>query len=91
MFEELGDPWGLRKEEGREDLLKVLKVEKVSWLEVLDTDKECLWWSGRHKADFQHIEIDDDDNWQWTCLRRSGEEGGDTGEPVTLTLNQDYF
>ena len=29
-----------------------------------------------------HNEIDDDDNWQWTCLRRSGEEGGDTGEPV---------
>ena len=54
MFEELGETWGLRKEEGREDLLKVLKVEKV-WLDVLDTDKECLWWSRRHKADFQHI------------------------------------
>ena len=53
MFEELGETWGLGKEEGREDLLKVLKVEKVSWLEVLD--KECLWWSGRHKAYFQHI------------------------------------
>ena len=53
MFEELGDPWGLRKEEGREDLLKVLKVEKV-WLEVLDTDKECLRWSGGQKDDFQH-------------------------------------
>ena len=66
MFEELGETWGLRKEEGREDLLKVLKVEKVSRLEVLDTDKECLWWSGRHKVDFQHSEIDgDEDKWQW--------------------------
>ena len=65
MSEEMGETWGLRKEEGREDLLKVLKVEKV-WLEVLDTDKECLWWSGRHKADFQHIYVDVTMIWKLT-------------------------